>query len=257
MTFFTPEEVTILLRLLLAHCATDFLLQPNKWVNDKQAHTWKSKYLWYHGLVTGLATAVVLWSPSLWWAILIITLSHVFIDGIKVSLEKKGSSLFMFIADQLLHVIILVLVWLAIVNGWNRIPHTWSLLSVNYRLLAYLLGYLVVIGPASIIIQFITKRWLTEINTEDSLKDAGKWIGILERILALTLVYTGQFAAIGFLMTAKSLLRLVDKPDGTSLVPVRPFSSRKHTEYVLIGTFLSFTISIGTGLLINQLANFK
>jgi hypothetical protein len=46
-----------------------------------------------------------------------------------------------------------------------------------------------------------------------------------------------QPAGVGFLMTAKSILRFGD---------VRDSSQRKHTEYVIIGTFMSF----GWGLLI-------
>jgi len=87
---------------------------------------------------------------------------------------------------------------------------------------------------------------------EDSLKDAGRWIGMLERILIITFIFINQYIGIGFLIAAKSLLRLIDKPEnafGTS----KPFSSRKHTEYVLIGTFLSFAIAILTGLVINWL----
>ena len=94
-----------------------------------------------------------------------------------------------------------------------------------------------------------------ELDPDDSLKEAGKWIGILERVLTITFIYIGQFGAIGFLVAAKSILRVIDKPDKPSSEPtlIKPFSSRKRTEYVLIGTFLSFTIAILTGLVINWL----
>lgn len=87
------------------------------------------------------------------------------------------------------------------------------------------------IWPASRFIASFTKNWRTEIekedNERDSLDNAGKWIGILERLLILTFIFLHQYTAIGFLIAAKFVLRISDKD---SSYP------RKQTEYVLIGT---------------------
>jgi hypothetical protein len=125
--------------------------------------------------------------------------------------------------------------------------------SYNFWLRGF--GYLFVTTPVGYIIHFLTRKWNNDLTTNDSLPNAGKWIGILERILILTMVFIDQFSAIGFLVAAKSILRVTDKPDKPSIDPTmgRPFSSRKHTEYVLIGTFLSVGIAIFTGLVINSL----
>jgi hypothetical protein len=257
--FFTYAEGSLLVRLLIAHCLTDFFLQPNHWVEDKKKNTWKSKYLWYHGLVTGIIAWLVVWDLQLWWAILLITCSHVVIDALKLmavnKTRKVSREFLLFILDQLLHVLLIVLVWIWLINGWDKMNSLINELLPDYKLLLRLLGYLVVIGPVGFVIQFLTRRWAGEINTSDSLKDAGRWIGILERILILTLVYIDEFGAIGFLITAKSLLRVIDKPyfPGSEPTLSKPFSPRKHTEYVLIGTFLSFAIAIITGLVINRL----
>jgi len=66
-------------------------------------------------------------------------------------------------------------------------------------------------------------------NKED-LPNVGKLIGLAERTITLTLVLLGQFEAIGFLIAAKSILRYGEKT--------------QQTEYVLIGTLLSFGIAI-------------
>ena len=34
-TLFTTSEVSILIRLLIAHCLADFFFQPDRWVADK------------------------------------------------------------------------------------------------------------------------------------------------------------------------------------------------------------------------------
>jgi hypothetical protein len=100
--------------------------------------------------------------------------------------------------------------------------------------------------PAGILIGYLTKRWQDEIKGEGSksLKDAGKWIGIIERTLVLTFIFLQQWSAIGFLLAAKSVFRFGDLKDGTQ---------QKKTEYILIGTFLSFTFSVAMGILVRFL----
>jgi hypothetical protein len=76
-------------------------------------------------------------------------------------------------------------------------------------------------------------------NDTNDLPNAGKLIGIIERFLVLTFILLNQYAAVGFLIAAKSILRF--KPDETL-----------KTEYVLIGTMLSFGIAIAIGVFISQ-----
>jgi hypothetical protein len=54
-------------------------------------------------------------------------------------------------------------------------------------------------------------------------------------------VVTGNLTSIGFLMAAKSIFRFGD---------LTPIQDRKLTEYVLIGTLISFGTAIGTGFLV-------
>lgn len=78
------------------------------------------------------------------------------------------------------------------------------------------------------------------IQTDADLEKAGRLIGSLERILTLTFVILGEFEAVGFLIAAKSILRFKD-------------GDTKKTEYVLIGTMLSFVIAIGIGIIVLKL----
>ncbi|MEJ7740753.1 MAG: DUF3307 domain-containing protein [Chitinophagaceae bacterium] len=257
--FFSNGEVSLLIRLLIAHCLTDFLLQPRKWVEHKMIHNWKSEYLWYHGLLTGIVAWIFLWNLNYWYIVLGITVTHIVIDGLKISLgkslnKKSNYDLLLFTTDQLLHVLIIMLLWLYAISGWFKMNLLLNRYLPDYRLLLRVFGYLLMIGPVGFFVQFLTRKWMAELNMEDSLKDAGRWIGLLERVLIITFIYTDQFGSIGFLIAAKSLLRLTDKPEKTNNDTGldKPFSSRKHTEYVLIGTFLSFGIAIITGLIINR-----
>jgi hypothetical protein len=73
--------------------------------------------------------------------------------------------------------------------------------------------------------------------------DISAWIGILERILILIFILVGQFAAIGFLIAAKSIFRFNDTREDGNI----------KAEYFLLGTLVSFTLAIVIGLLIKYL----
>lgn len=69
------------------------------------------------------------------------------------------------------------------------------------------------------------------------LKNGGKLIGLLERSLIFILIITANPGGIGFLVTAKSILRYEET------------KNPKRTEYILIGTLLSFACAIAVAAL--------
>ncbi len=84
-------------------------------------------------------------------------------------------------------------------------------------------------------------KWNNQLeNTEKGLEDAGKWIGVMERFLIFTFIIINQISAIGFLLASKSVFRFGD---------LKNASDHKKTEYIIIGTFLSFSIAIVIGLI--------
>lgn len=111
----------------------------------------------------------------------------------------------------------------------------------------YSAAYLTVMWPMGIVIAMLTRRWQAESETGDGLRDAGRYIGMLERVLILTFIFMNQFSATGFLIAAKSVLRFGD---------IRDNSNRKGAEYILIGTMISFTVAIFTGLLAEWLLQY-
>ncbi len=119
-------------------------------------------------------------------------------------------------------------------------------LIVDYyspKSLLIILAYVLVTLPASVLISIFVKRWdLSEVlHSDGNLKDAGKVIGIIERILILTFVMFHSFEAIGFLIAAKSVFRFGELHNS---------GERKLTEYILVGTLLSFAIAIICGILL-------
>ena len=64
----------------------------------------------------------------------------------------------------------------------------------------------------------------------ESLLNAGKYIGIVERAIIFGSILIGRYEIIGFLIAAKSIIRHQDANH----------KNRMFTEYFLIGTFTSF-----------------
>jgi len=112
--------------------------------------------------------------------------------------------------------------------------------------LTILTAFIILIWPAGMAIGKTTEPFRKEISTTDSLSNAGTYIGISERILVLIFILLDQYAAIGFLIAGKSILRVGRDSDG---------GTRKKTEYILIGTLMSFTVAIIIGLLTKYIVN--
>jgi hypothetical protein len=61
-----PEEISILIRLILAHLVTDFILQPSSWVADRKLRKLRSGKLYIHALLTAVVAYLL---TGLWTAI--------------------------------------------------------------------------------------------------------------------------------------------------------------------------------------------
>jgi hypothetical protein len=96
-----------LIKLLLAHLLTDFVLQPGSWVRDRSEKHFSSGKLYLHGLVTaGLAYVFIGW--SYWLVALIILATHILIDAWKSYRPKK---IRYFLIDQFLHLAVIAGFW--------------------------------------------------------------------------------------------------------------------------------------------------
>jgi hypothetical protein len=243
------NNVDLLIRLLLAHFISDFLLQPKSWIEDKNKNKIKSKYLYLHIIVTGVVVVLALGDYKLFWEVVpVIVISHWLIDIGKLYLSRQKTS--GFLLDQFLHISVIsgVFFYAAYPDGGSKVLD--SLISNYYstKTLLIILGYVLVSFPASVFISIFVKRWdLSSIFHSDSnLKDAGKIIGIIERLLILTFVLFHNYEAIGFLIAAKSVFRFGELHNS---------GERKLTEYILVGTLLSFAIAIICGILVVYLIN--
>lgn len=111
---------------------------------------------------------------------------------------------------------------------------------INVKSLYVLAAFLLLSRPTAIFIGIATQKWRKTIEDEKkkTLKDAGLWIGVIERFLILIFILVGQDTAVGFLLAAKSIFRYGD---------LRETEEKNQTEYVMIGTLLSFGIAVAIG----------
>jgi len=227
----------LFVKLLLAHLLGDFLLQPTSWVLDKESNKHRSKYLYIHTLLHGILAWILVGEMAFGWFALLLALSHGFIDFLKLQFQKKKTKRNWFVIDQILHLIIILI----IVSLYQNLIIDFTLFNNQFWIL--ITGILFLTKPTSIIIKNIISIWTPESNNknDDSLENAGNYIGILERLFVFSFIVTGHFEAIGFLLAAKSIFRFGD---------LKEAKDRKLTEYVLIGTLLSFGIALLVGLLV-------
>lgn len=234
----------IILKLILAHLIGDFFLQPQKWVKDKEKKKLKSVWLYVHVAVHLALMFIVVWDLSYTALILGIGLLHLIIDGLKLIVQRKKTKRLFFFIDQLLHIIsIIALTSLLYSTAFDFV------LAFDGPFLLLILCVAFLTTPTSIIMKIIFSKWNISKLTKDneSLKDAGKYIGILERLLVFIFIVANHWEAVGFLITAKSVFRFGD---------LTASKERKLTEYILIGTLISFGIAIVISLLYLNLNNY-
>lgn len=230
----------VFIKLLLGHLLGDFLLQPTNWVLDKETKKHKSRYLYLHTLLHGILAWALVGEVRFGWFAVVLALLHGLIDFIKLIFQKTHTKRIWFIIDQILHALVII----SIVSIYKKLIPNLDFFNTTFWILAT--GIFFLTSPTSITIKNTISIWTPENTTENdtSLQNAGNYIGILERLLVFGFIITHHFEAIGFLLAAKSIFRFGDLKEATD---------RKLTEYVLIGTLLSFGIALFTGFLIQFL----
>lgn len=248
----------VLLGLLLAHLATDFLFQPDGWVKAKEDGGFGSGVLALHAAVAGGLAALMGWGALDPVRVFAVTAaSHWAMDGLKARFGKGGTR--WLLADQALHLAVIGgLAWWAPSGGplpsWLAPLWQATLGSVPVRVWGC--GLLLVGIPGSIAVKTMIGVWdvgkggeaasdAAEGPREDrddglrGRKNAGKWIGILERLFILIFILGGHWEGIGFLVVAKSILRFGEIKDS---------ADRERAEYVLVGTLASYLWAVAVSM---------
>ncbi len=234
----------LILSQLIAHLLGDFIFQSSN-LSTKKGNKHLTSHL-FHALIIGITSYLLSFNFGFWMASLAIAIIHLGADLLKAhcnSPSKCRSKLSTsFFVDQLVHILVILFVVLAY-NYFFGISFYLSL--PEPKILATILAFVFCMKPANIIIinlfsVFNVKTPSENSNSEEdkSLVNAGKLIGIMERMITLVLILNSQYEAVGLVIAAKSILR---------------FSSTAKSEYVLMGTLLSFGFAIFCGVILNSI----
>lgn len=235
------ETFIILIKLLCAHLCSDFILQTDRINNGKRKSGIKGLgYLLLHSAIHACMAYVLVADWSCWLVPLVIFASHFIIDLIKSKYNKDLLSTFL--ADQFLHIAIIGILWFSLYGDGSVFSYIEN--HCSEKIWLTIMAYILMLRPSSILLGLFLNKWTPVSSNTQSLPNAGQWIGYIERIMILTFVLVGSFEGVGFLLAAKSVFRFGELNKAKEI---------RTTEYVLIGTFSSFTIAILTGIAIKYL----
>ena len=239
--------VMIFLQLLCAHVVVDFYLQSHDICMHKMQLLTRKGWICQvgHALVHGLFAYLFVMDWTNWLVPVVVLVSHLIIDVLKdICLSKiqykpndvrSNWECVLFVIDQALHILVLCM----LLKYVNIAENTAIYNILDTKMMSCIVAYLIVVKPTSVLISKFAQRWQNVLSDSNGLHDAGMWIGYAERVLALTFMLLGTYEALGFLIAAKSLLRFQE-------------TDTKRTEYVLIGTLLSFGVAVLLGVIINS-----
>ncbi|AOW10024.1 DUF3307 domain-containing protein [Flavobacterium gilvum] len=233
----------LILKITLAHLIGDFVFQTNKMVESIANKKLKSTFLYLHILIhLVLILSITKFEKQYILPAIVLAISHLVIDIItKIVIKNKISTVGNLALDQALHAITIGL----FINHFYEYKIDFDIIfnSKNYLLFIALVCITFV---SAIVIKKIMEMFNFPFPN-NGIKDAGKYIGMLERLFIFVFVTTSFWEGIGFLLAAKSIFRFGDLKENKEI---------KLTEYILIGTLISFGIAILIGEVYLKLKNF-
>ena len=238
--------------LLIAHLLGDFVFQNSELVERKKVDS--LALIKHSAIYAAFMFIALIMTQELKLAIVmgvIIGISHYAIDGQKNKITKNElgikKDLIVFLIDQAIHIILLIIVAEYILDLYpapntliGQIIDKYSYPFVMESSVIILL-YVLCAHPIGVIIKKVFLMWNARSKQQLLIEEAlgaGFVIGILERLVILTLGLLGEFGAVGLVLAAKGLARFEQLKD------------KDFAEKYLIGTLLSVLIALGCVLII-------
>lgn len=236
---------TALLLLSLGHVLGDYYFQSDAIALRKEK---SFAYLLCHGLLysaTMLCAAALAGSLPVVLCAICLSGAHLLIDGGKFWLQKCCPPLMrrqgrVYLLDQMLHIFCIVAAALFLsFMGTSAVYAGWvEALSARFGrqgddAFSWLLLVLLIFKPCSVTVRKVLMAYRPNSVDAEGVPNAGALIGIMERSVILLMLSMGQYAAIGMVLTAKSVARYKRISDDP-----------QFAEYYLLGTLLSTLLVI-------------
>ena len=248
----------LLCAIILAHVIADFLLQTPRIAAQKEAGLPRGYLLHFAGHLFSLILLTHLYfSPALAALWIALPAAHLIVDWSKNRLfpPEHPAGALVFVLDQALHLGLIFLAWqwvnpppcppvasfyrsLLSPAGRTLMEHLFRTGAAPFLLTAAVSGF-VIFGGAVLVRKTLDSEALALSGTAgklDAPRRAGRYIGMLERAIILSLTLADAFTSIAFVLTAKSIARY------------RELGNRAFAEYYLVGTLLSTLLAILGGL---------
>lgn len=240
-------DYSILFLFLIGHFLGDFYFQTDEIARNKDKQV--AKLLKHCALYTVAMLIVIIpiFSLELLICSISISLLHFIIDLIKSHIKSRyENETRIYLVDQVVHLFVIfgfaVFISQNIDVSYNSsFRSLLNLFNINeLNILSIILSLLIIMKPSCITIKIILAKY-GNFQKEEKLgvPNTGALIGELERVIMFLMLTQSQYAAIGFILTAKSIARYKKIVDDVNF-----------SEYYLLGTFLSTLIVISTYLLV-------
>lgn len=234
-----PELLALFVALLCGHLIGDFVLQTNTIAMRKKEHF---GWLALHVGIVAIATYICIGDWAGWLAPVLLFVMHIGLDLLKTVVGRserlaRHHELF-FYGDQILHLLSLVILTYVIMAAAPPQSFWFEWLGrAAVEGMLILAGWILAVKVGRFIVADRVRRWQPPDN--QGIAGAGNIIGQLERTLIFVFVLNGQYAAIGFLIAAKSVYRFAE---------IRNEDDRRRVEYLLVGSLWSLCFGLLTGL---------
>lgn len=237
--------------LLLGHILGDFYFQTVGMAKKKDNSI---KWVLFHCIcywISMLFVMIFTKSCETVFVTIVAAILHLVIDVLKynylllMSERQKKTQIMernIFFVDQILHLFCLGAIAYCLtannitIREWNVVSGFFKIINVEKMpVVSWILALLIIHKPANIVIQKLLIIYKPDKKGSETKQDnnAGRFIGTVERIIMLILLTIGQYSAIGFVLTAKSIARYD-----------RISKEKNFAEYYLLGTLVSMIVVI-------------
>jgi hypothetical protein len=148
-------------------------------------------------------------------------------------------------------ILLIVVTILTSPKGWQNAKPVLSLWNESPKFYLVLCVYIATVFGGGYFVQKVTQYFMDQIDasliqSKPGLRNAGKYLGWLERFLVITFVVTGYYEGVGLLLAAKTIARYPE---------IKGDDKGHFSEYFLIGTLTSLSLALIAAFALVKLGN--
>lgn len=226
---------------------TDFILDNIAFFNVKTKNPWKNIGIYISRSLI-YTVAVYLLSINLKEFFFPIFSFSFFLIWNLFCMGWKPKKLLGFVIKNILKIVLIFTISYIWYYLFSEFINHYILSPILFYFYLYSLGFFIAIETGSEFIEILLNEChFSKNQNKQKMKkrnqiDHGKIIGIFERFLICSFTITDNLSAIGIILAAKSVLRLINQE-----------KEKVEAEYIIIGTLGSFSFAFSIGMVIREI----